>query len=183
MSTATLIGLSSFSLPQTYFPNFPTNGCEDLDPVVVEVSHIHLPSAVTGYTMWKFKLSIATASIPEGGGESKVKVQNLNTMVSCPEIRDFCLTQHCNVCGFIVLLQETNVWFNGHYTATTAPPNSSLPLFLQLWQIIPFTYEPNLCWKQLHYPSTADTKRGTVAKINSNVTKLTYVQSTRHVFY
>ena len=63
------------------------------------------------------------------------------------------------MCGLMVII------------ATTAPPNSSkLPLFLQLWQIIPFTYEPNLSWKQLHYPSTADTKRVTVAKINSNVT-------------
>ena len=63
------------------------------------------------------------------------------------------------MCGLMVII------------ATTAPPNSSkLPLFLQLWQIIPFTYEPNLSWKQLHYPSTADTERGTVAKINSNVT-------------
>ena len=56
------------------------------------------------------------------------------------------------MCGLMVII------------ATTAPPNSSL--------FLPIIPEPNLSWKQLHYPSTADTKRGTVAKINSNVTNL-----------
>ena len=55
--------------------------CEDLDAMVVSVSHIHLPSAVTGYTTWTIKLSLATAFLPKGAGEGEVRVQDLNMMI------------------------------------------------------------------------------------------------------
>ena len=50
--------------------------------MVVSVGHIHLPSAVTGYTTWITELSFATALLAKGAGEGEVRVQDLN-MMSC----------------------------------------------------------------------------------------------------
>ena len=63
--------------PPKHVQEFPPSR-EDLDTMIGAVSHIHLPSAVTGYAIWIFKLSLATA---KGAGECEVRVQNLNAMV------------------------------------------------------------------------------------------------------
>ncbi len=66
-----------FTLPPAVTPEsshkFP-RGCEDLDAMVVSVSHIYLPSAVTAYITRMIELSIASASSPKSAGVGEVRV-------------------------------------------------------------------------------------------------------------
>ena len=71
------ISLSLFSI-QIQFNSIR----EDLDAMVVMVSHIHLSSIVTGNTTGIVKLSLATARLSKSAGESKVRVQDLNTIIT-----------------------------------------------------------------------------------------------------
>ena len=60
----------TLALPLKHPQKLPL-GCEDLDAMVIPVSDIHIPSIVTGYTKWVFKLSLAIA---KGAEEAEVRV-------------------------------------------------------------------------------------------------------------
>jgi hypothetical protein len=76
--------------------------------MVTLVSHVHIPSSVTGYATWITKLSLAAALLPKGAGEGEVRVQNLNTViVSVPHIDLVIASIKCNASGIKKLQTST----------------------------------------------------------------------------
>jgi hypothetical protein len=91
--------LPTLTTPPKHLQMLPI-GCEDLNAMVTPLSHIHIPSVVTGYAMWTTKLSFATTLLPKGAEEGEVRVQNLNTViVSVPHIDLVIASIKCNASG------------------------------------------------------------------------------------